>query len=116
MEKRTILDYFLVMFPDLIDEICEWTSLKITGDQVSPHELLKFFGLMVAMTLQPQREHRTYWKETDDCLFPPLCIGARFGMSQDRFEAILGALSFHSPGSDQSDPWVEVRSFVDVIN
>ena len=45
--KKTILrlDYFIIMFPNMIDEICDWTSKNLEGKEVTQHEFLKFLGL-----------------------------------------------------------------------
>ena len=28
---HTLLDYFMVMFPDMVEDICTWTSRKLVG-------------------------------------------------------------------------------------
>ena len=113
---RTLLDYFMVMFPDIVEDICTWTSRKLLGDALTPHEFIKFIGIMIAMTRAPQRERADYWSESTEGLFPPLAFGRRFGMGKHRFNAIMGALTLHPPEADPADKWREVRSFVNAIN
>lgn len=113
--SKNLIDYFYVMFPDMIESICMWTS-KNLKKPVTPHELVKFFGICTAMTLQPCRNREEYWRELDSGLFPPLNFGKRFKMGRDRFNDIMRELTLHPPETDTSDPWYRVRHFVQMIN
>ncbi len=54
---HTLLNYFLVMFPSIIPEICTWTCVNLdTEEPLTQVKLVKFIGLMVTMTLHPMLE------------------------------------------------------------
>ncbi len=79
-------------------------------------ELVRFIGIMVAMTLQQQRECREYWREAEGGLFPQLSFGLLLGMSCRSLEDILRALTLYPKDAASWDPWCEVRHFVNCIN
>ncbi|DBA02290.1 TPA: hypothetical protein N0F65_006165 [Lagenidium giganteum] len=60
-----------------------------------------------------------YWmtSETDGEVKLDRNFGARFGMSQHRFQnVLLSALSFDATTVASPDPWRPIRSFVDGFN
>ena len=61
---KTIFHYFLAMFPDMIESICLWTTPGLKKP-LTPYDLVKFFGICTAMTLQPMRSRDEYWREQD---------------------------------------------------
>ena len=115
------MDYWLLMFPNILDDIVNWTnsSMPNRAARTSRHEVVKFFGIMYAMTLYPSRQRSNYWATEDSALFPAPAFGRRFGMSRDRWSALLKYLRFCDPAEDEEvpvDPWREVRTLVNGFN
>lgn len=77
---------------------------------------ISFFGLMYAMCTQQLSERRCFWGTVSNGLFPAPKFGKRFGMSRQRFEEILMALSFTPERVNDSDKWFEVRPLVQMLN
>ena len=74
------LDYFLLMFPQELQDFCDWTSAKIPGNPLTKHEFIKFFGVVIAIPIASQRSRRECWGTEDIGLLPPLEFRRRFGM------------------------------------
>ena len=107
----------------MLKNISLWTTIELVKAKrlsTSPHELLRFFGLMFAMTLHDYGRRSNYWAfDSDECdhIFPAPAFGARFGMSRDRFENLLRYLRLSpQPAADDDDPWWPIRGFIDAIN
>jgi hypothetical protein len=113
------LDVFMHMFPmEIVWEILQHTNKELLAGKLlalTKSELFKFFGLMYAMTLADFGERRNYWaKNVYSGVFEGPQFGEKFGISVKRFEDILRCLRF-AP-SPSSDPWSQVRAFVDAFN
>ena len=119
--ERTPIDYWLFMFPTMLDDIVRWTNLALPARAAATtkYEIVKFFGIQYAMTLFPSRQRRDYWSIVDSDLLPAPAFGQRFGMSRDRFELLVRCTTFHDPQEDTAiplDPWRQVRTFIDKFN
>jgi len=112
---HTPLDYFLLFFPDRIESICTWTSAEMPGAALTPHELLKFFGLLLYMCIEPRRNRRAYWNTTSETIETALNYGKRFGMARNRWEEIWRCLTLHG-ATDTTNPWFPVYDFVEAMN
>lgn len=109
-----------MVFPrEKLNYIVQCTNSSFPPKQklLNEKELLVFFGILYAMTLQELPDRRSYWNTTSDGIFPPANFGQRFGMSRQRFEIILMALRFTQPSNlDDSDKWRNTRTLVMMVN
>ena len=112
---HTPIDYFLLFFPDRIESICTWTSATLPGAALTPHELLKFFGLLLYMCIEPCRNRGAYWNTSSETLETALNYGKRFGMSRNRWQDIWRHLALHG-ATDTTNPWFPVHDYVQAMN
>ena len=115
------LDYWLLLFPDMLDCVVKWTNASMGEGtaRTSKHEIVKFFGIMYSMTLYPSRQRKDYWSLQDSKLFPAPAFGQRFGMSRNRFTVLVKRLKMYDPALDAAnpqDPWRAIRTFIDEFN
>ena len=119
--EHTSFDFWMLLFPNMLDNIVKWTNLNLPSRNkpVNKHEVVKFFGMQYAMTQYPTRQRQNYWSVEDTDLFPAPAFGQRFGMSQDRFTALVKYMKLYDPeldSADEPDPWRSVRTLIDGFN
>ncbi len=88
--STSLLDFFFILFPTeiLTTAVAAMNhSPELRSNPVSENELLKFFGLLVAMTQNPQGKRGDYWTLVHEAINPPPSYG-RF-IERQRFETIF---------------------------
>ena len=116
-EKEPI-DYFTLLFPmQYINIFISSTNNKLRGKNVSITdigELFKYFGIRLAMIVQPQKGGiSAYWRtgyNSDSTIISPN-FGIRFGMSRKRFEDITTCLCLENSNNNNN---IEVYIYYDV--
>ena len=123
----TPYDYFMACFPrEQLKAMVELTSavLKLKGKKVLTYgELLKWFGINIAMTLVEFGDRSALWEGKHECKFvQPQQFGTT-GMSRDRYEDILRYLLWSFQPDERPDGmssetyrWMLVQDFVDRYN
>ncbi|POM71406.1 Hypothetical protein PHPALM_12039, partial [Phytophthora palmivora] len=83
---------------------------------ILPHEICRFFGLLIARAIMPNREKlANHWKTTDEGGIPRGTFGAF--LSRDRFQQISRNLHFNPNNHEQAkrDRAWKIRKLVDVL-
>ena len=80
----------------------------------------KWFGITFARTLFKE-QGRDLWRtemHVESCCLPAAAFGTRFGMSRNRYDAILSCLRFgiFSDLELLHNPWLPVQCFIDAFN
>lgn len=126
--QRTILQYFLWMFPPLaLALIVAETShqLRKKGYKVvTVGEMLKFFGILVLATRYEFGERRSLWATRSQHRYKPAAdFGTKTGMSRKRFDQIWSCLPFskqpdvRAPGTSHAQHgWMLVDDFANLFN
>jgi hypothetical protein len=124
--ERTLEQIFYRMFPMAsIDQIIAATNVVMKqrnlGKPTTRGELLKCFGLRLAMVIEPRKGGvEAYWNAEDspETTFTPADFQGRFQMSCSRFKRIWSAFRLSPPQGDgePKDPWHLVRPFIDAFN
>ena len=126
--------YFLAMFPHELDGTDDGSfllaSLALTnqqftlkmGDKNQKHyqplgvsEFFKWLGIVYAMTKWKFGRRRELWKTVGWRLRDAPAFGMRYGMSRNRFEAILANLTWFG-GDEEGDKWAPVRGLFASFN
>jgi len=116
--------YLLCLFPHLQD-IETATELNWPEGDIAPKlsELIKFFGIMLAMALDPIRGSRSdYWNRDNtgkNTVYSARNYGEKFGMTRERFEQIVKHLRLDTYDEERTvseDAWKPIRSFVRAFN
>jgi len=103
------LNYFLVLFPMtfLVSDIIPNMNNNLRGARkpvTSKAEMLRFFGITLAMALDPTRGGvRAYWDQDDiehETIYSKRDYGNRFFMTRHRFEDLRRYLSFSQAPDD----------------
>jgi hypothetical protein len=125
--NKDIFDCFRLFFPEqIMQTILDLTNHNIAADAtriggaISRGELLKYFGLRLAMALEPCGSIDNYWNkpgapnETLQSIRQPRNFGDRFGMSRNRFRCIERNLQYGV--RDERDKWWRVRGLIEAFN
>ncbi len=136
-QEYRAVDYFYVMFPMrfLIAKMLPYTNQELLVKRravTTEGELLKFFGITLAMAIDPCRGGiQAYWESGNsyETTLSGRNYGVRFGMSRHRFLELRSYLRctprvvqedvqiIVENGIEQDkDPWYHIRPFVAAFN
>ncbi len=122
-DEKTALDYFEFLFPiNTISLLVSNTNRVLANKRMKTlckGELYRWFGIRLAMAVEPRRGPlTTYWETStrEDSVRVPANFGERMGMQRHRFEQIQSCLSFTDTADSNEDPWREIRPLIDGFN
>lgn len=119
------IDIFNSLFPMdfLRNDILYYTGMELHSSNkqtIHEWEILKFFGIILAMALDPCRGGIDAYFDSvidADTVIAGRNYASRFGMSKTRFLTIRSCLRLTSGEEDMNnDPWRMVRPFIDAFN
>uniref|UniRef100_A0A7S3F473 PiggyBac transposable element-derived protein domain-containing protein n=1 Tax=Haptolina ericina TaxID=156174 RepID=A0A7S3F473_9EUKA len=121
-DAKTVMNLFLLFLPPAwITDTIKYTNLLLDDSdalnkKIDKGELLRFYGYMLALTLQDYLPLDKMWKrqQVAGTTAPPPCFG-RFGMTQNRFMKLKSKLRFGPSDSASFDanPWCFVETLID---
>ena len=82
---------------------------------VHEYHVLKFLGILFAMTQYKFSDRRSLWNTTGGKLADAPAFGGRFGMSRNRFEIIMSTWSW-APEAEDKGEWAAIDPLVRAFN
>jgi hypothetical protein len=104
-DDKSIWDIFSFSFPmPYLTNIVKLTNNNLGNNLTSAGELLKYFGIRLAMSREPTRGGiDQYWgtKKNNDTVDIPKNYGERFNMGKSRFKSLSKAFTLANPTEEE---------------
>lgn len=114
LQDRTPLMYFFLAYPlASLAQMVEFSNKELDGShKFNVQQYFKWFGLIIAMSLNMRPTRREYWSKVSSLLVPALDFG-RF-MTERKWETIAAHLAFGP--EKNNDKWWKARYLVYAFN